>query len=219
MKLLLTASGIRNKTIEATLADLLVKPFAETKAVFIATPAMAEEGDKGWFLNDMNTFYSLGFKQFDILDIAALRKNEWLPRLETADLIIVTGGLESYFMHHADASGYRDEIKELLETRVYAGISAGSTCMSDDFLPPELEAMYEEGDSMGYKQRPLFGITNFSLLVHLNGPSFPQITKENVDPIAAKMDRKLYLIDDNTAIKIDGDDLEVVSEGGWHEYN
>lgn len=77
MKLLLTSNGIANKSIEQALAELLGKPFAESRIVFIPTAANAEPEDKQWLINDYGNTAKLDFKNLYIVDLAVsgLEKN------------------------------------------------------------------------------------------------------------------------------------------------
>ncbi len=71
MKLLLTSAGLRNETLRQALRDLLQKPFASTNVVYVPTASVAEPGDHGWFVTDLNRVYGLGF----IDDETAIRVN------------------------------------------------------------------------------------------------------------------------------------------------
>jgi len=60
MKLLLTSSGLTNKSIAKALLDLAGKPFSELNLVFIPTAANVEKGDKDWLLQDLINCRNLG---------------------------------------------------------------------------------------------------------------------------------------------------------------
>jgi dipeptidase E len=60
------------------------------------------------------------------------------------------------------------------------------------------------------------GTTNdFSIRPHLNSPDFPLITKGGIADTAGSLGYKVYGIDDTSAVMVDGDNIEVISEGEW----
>ena len=120
MKLMLTSAGVTNKSLENALKQLVK---GKIKMAFIPTAANIEEGDKDWLITDLNNCRKLG--EVDIVDISALEKDVWLSRLEKANVIFVGGGNTVYLMVCVLKSGLDKELKELLKTRVYVGISAG----------------------------------------------------------------------------------------------
>ena len=63
------------------------------------------------------------------------------------------------------------------------------------------------------------GLTHFALIPHLDNPDFPDASLANAEKWAAKLPVPVYAIDDQTAIKVTGDSLEVVSEGHWKLFN
>ncbi len=86
MKLLLTSSGLRNETLRQALRDLLGKPFEAANIVYIPTASVAEPGDHGWFVEDMNRLHGLGWREFDILELNGLPRQMVLDRLLHADV-------------------------------------------------------------------------------------------------------------------------------------
>jgi len=216
MKLLLTSGGLENITIINALRELIGKDFKDVKAVFISTAANMEEGDKGWLINDLVKGKELGFETVDVVDIAAVPKEVWLPRLEKADVIMVGGGNTSYLMGQIKKSGLADVLPELLKTRVYVGISAGSMVMAPNLREKEMQRLYEEpiveADNEG------LGLVDFLIVPHMNSPYFPRAA-ELIDEIAKDIDTPLYAIDDQTAVKVVDRKTEVVTEGKWKRYN
>lgn len=59
------------------------------------------------------------------------------------------------------------------------------------------------------------GIVNFSIFPHLDHPSLPENTLADAEKWAAGIAGPAYAIDDETAIKVVDDAVEVVSEGHW----
>jgi len=61
------------------------------------------------------------------------------------------------------------------------------------------------------------GLVDFTMWVHVDNPNpiFDEHTMDNVERWARGVPVPTYAIDDQTAIKVDGDDVEVISEGNW----
>lgn len=205
MKLLLTSGGLRNSTLVNAFLDLVGKPAGEIKIAFIPTALNVEPGDKGWAIDQMIRLRDIGVGQLDIVDISAVPKEVWLPRLEESNVIFVNGGNTTYLMTKFNESGLTDEIPRLLEDRVYVGVSAGSYVATPDirFNSDNVEEVLD-----GLR------LVEFGLQVHLYSPKFPQAkTIEAVKEKARGCPYVVYALDDEMAIKIDGDSMEVVGEG------
>jgi hypothetical protein len=50
---------------------------------------------------------------------------------------------------------------------------------------------------------------------HLNSRSFPNRTPAWFEKAAAKLDCPVYAIDDDSAVRVRGDEIDVVSDGQW----
>jgi len=124
MKLLLTSGGLTNNSIKKALRELAGKPFNSLKLAFIPTAANVEDGDKKWFLHDLNNFSKQKFKSFDIVDFSAVPQEVWQPRFEQADILVFGGGNTFHLMYWLRKSGLEDLLPKLLRTKVYVGISA-----------------------------------------------------------------------------------------------
>lgn len=220
MKALLTSAGITNKTLERAFQDLVGKSFKETKVAFIPTAADVEPGHKDWFVDNINQFFNLGIGSFDVVDIAALERKFWEPRLETADVLYVSGGNEYFLMYHILKSGLIEVLPKLLEQRVWVGVSAGSMVLGKRIAPEYIKLIYEEEILPPFDKVDSFlNFVDFSIKPHMNSPHFPKASQESLDRYAPQILDTFYGLDDNSAIKIVGDNIEVVSEGDWKKYN
>lgn len=217
MKLLLTSGGLENQSIINALRELVGRDFKEAKLVFIPTAANMEEGDKWWLINDLVKCKELGFKEVDIVDIAAVTKEIWQKRLEKADVIIVGGGNTSYLMGQIKKSGLADILPKLLKSRVYVGISAGSMVMAPKLKEKEMQRLYEE-PILDDDTNEGLGFVDFLVVPHMNSPFFPRAA-ELIDEVARDIEIYLYAIDDQTAVKVVDGKVEVVTEGKWKKYN
>lgn len=107
MKLLLTSAGLSNESIIKAFFDLVGKSAKEIRVAFIPTASNIETGDKWWLIKDLSTLQGMGFAQLDIVDISAMPKVAWQPRLEEADVFFFGGGNTFYLMHWIRKSGNR----------------------------------------------------------------------------------------------------------------
>jgi dipeptidase E len=217
MKLLLTDSGIKNASIQDALVDLLRKPIAESNALCIPTAAYghpnATPAGPWRFVSGRSTepMCELGWKSVGVLELTALPSIDearWVSWVREADVLLVNGGDALYLCHWMRQSGLADLLPSLRET-VYVGFSAGSMVMTprigEDFVgwkPPT------GGDST-------LGMVNFSIFPHMDHPACPENTMAAAEKWAAEIAGPAYAIDDQTAIKVTDDAVEVVSEGHW----
>jgi dipeptidase E len=219
MKLLLTSAGIQNPSIHVALVDLLGKPIADSNALCIptggygssyGTPAGAWRFISG---NSAQPMTELGWKSLGVLELTALPSidhERWVSWVREADVLLVNGGDALYLAHWMRESGLADLMPSLSET-VYVGFSAGSMVLTprigEDFVgwkPPA-------GDDS------TLGIVGFSIFPHVDHPDLPDNTMSQAERWAAGLSNPAYAIDDDTAIKVTDDTLEVVSEGHWKQ--
>lgn len=215
MKLLLTSAGLSNPSIIKGLETLLEKPIKGSKLAFIPTAANVESGDKSWMISDLNNFINAGF-EVDIVDISAVSKNIWLPRLQGADVLFTGGGNTFHLMHWVKQSGLQTELPDLLKTRIYAGISAGS-CIAGPTIKNCVQDLFEEQYDIQIKDG--LGLVEFQIIPHLNSPFFDKIRVEHIEKAAKNLTEPVYALDDNSALKINDKNIEVISEGTWKRFN
>ena len=117
---------------------------------------------------------------------------------------------------------------------MYVGVSAGSMLAAPIFgetyrkpyqgtgNPLTLEDMTfpaPEGEiTMNFITAKGAGFTDFALIPHANQKDRADASFDNAPKWAAKLPVPLYAIDDQTAIKVIGDVVEVVSEGEWNRF-
>lgn len=218
MKLLLTSSGITNRTIEKALLGLLGKPYEKSSLAFIPTAANIEEGDKNWLVNDMNNFRVLGFNIFDVVDISAVSEKIWKPALERADIIVFGGGNVAYLSKWLRKAGLDKLLPELLKTKIYVGISAGSMVTAKTVSLSSASILnYEK--SGGLKTNRGLNLVDFEIWPHLNSKWFPKVRVPFLQKISPKIPQTFYAIDDDTAIQVVDGKIKVVSKGVWKKFN
>jgi dipeptidase E len=242
MKLLLTSSGISNPSIHHALVDLLGKPIAESNALFVPTgiypfsvgAAMAYKAVCGKVPTPL---CELGWKSLGLLELTALPsidRNAWVPSVEETDALLVWGGDPLFLSYWMNASGLPDLLSSLQRPLVYVGVSAGSMVAAPTFgesyrKPYQgtgsrltLEDMTfptSDGEvTMNFITAKGAGFTNFALIPHANHKDRPDASFAGASKWAAKLPVPVYAIDDETAIKVIGDSVEVVSEGQWKQF-
>ena len=213
MKILLTSNGLVNASIVAALQELVGKPFAETNLAFIPTAINPEETDKSWVIRDLVNIQKQGFKLLDIVDISAMPMEWWLPRLEHADVLFFSGGHSPHLMHWLQKSGLAERLPELLKTRVYVGISAGSivACPSLALSNGNKRLSYEE--KTGYNNMDALHLVDFHVRPHLNAGKRLHTRAEAIKEVAKSLSEVVYGLDDQSALKVVDGNVEIVSEG------
>jgi dipeptidase E len=219
MRLLLTSAGIKNASIRDALIGLLGKPIAEANALCIPTAMyghpMVGPGPGAWrFISGREPetpMCELGWKPLGVLELTALPsidEEHWVPKVRETDVLLVAGGDALYLCHWMRGSGLADLLPSLRET-VWVGLSAGSMVMTprigEDFVgwkPPT------GGDET-------LGLVDFSIFPHLDHEDLPENSMADAERWAAEIGGPAYAVDDQTAIKVTDDTVEVVSEGHW----
>lgn len=218
MKLLLTSEGFTNKKIIGALRDLVEKPFGEVSLAFIPTAANVDESDKSWLVDDYRECLNLGLKFFDIVDISALDNKIWEPRLRVADILVFGGGNTFHLIYWIRKSGLYELLAELLATKIYVGISAGSMVTSSEILLSQSKRLYYE-DLKGNQDDEGLGYVDFQFRPHLNSPNFPNVNEGVLQELAKEIDKPIYALDDNMALKVVDGKVDVVGEGKYLLFN
>lgn len=218
MKLLLTSGGITNSLIANALFELTGKRPEETTVAFIPTASNVEVGDKDWLIADLINLKKQNFKSIEITDISAVNEKIWRPSLERADILFFEGGNTYHLMRWLNKSGLTDLLPELLKDKVYVGVSAGSIVTNPDLSLKLSQAIYEEDMSEAEELKGL-NFVDFYFLPHLNSEWFGKARKENIEKAAQEINRTIYALDDNSALKIIDGKIEVISRGEWFAIN
>jgi dipeptidase E len=218
MRLLLTANGLRNEGLVATLRDLLGKPFASANAVFIPTASVAVSGDHSWMLEDLVRLHALGWNELNVLTLDGLPRAMMIERLRRADVIYVEGGNHYHLADRIAANDLAEEFLVLLRTRVYVGVSAGSMIFSRRLSDRTAELIGELDDLAILEGRAAaspFGLFDWYVKPHLNSPQFPARDEAWAQRIGAAVDFPLYVLDDESALRVRDGEVDVVGEGRW----
>jgi dipeptidase E len=215
MKLLLTSNGLSNQSIAHALFELTGKPASETVIVFIPTAMNVAQRSKGWLINDLYNIKKQGFKFIDIVDISALPKEIWLPKIESGDVLFFSGGNPYHLMYWLEKSGLSKLLPDLLKTRVYAGISAGSMITNPSLfsINDDKETYYEE--NFGYNSEIALNFVDFYSYPHFNSPGHSHSNEETLKKIAEATKKTIYGLDDESALKVVDGVVSVATEGKY----
>ncbi|MGA7158651.1 MAG: Type 1 glutamine amidotransferase-like domain-containing protein [Acidobacteriaceae bacterium] len=240
--MLLTSSGIKNASILGALEGMLGKPVGEATALVVPTgiyPFSVGAEMAGRLIRGTapTPLCELGWKSVGVLELTALPsidRSAWVPAVEAADALLVWGGDPLYLSGWMRESGLVEVLASLERPLVYVGVSAGSLVTAPVFgetyqkpykgtgVPLTVEEMTfptpEGGVTMNFITAKGAGFVEFAMVVHANDGSRPDATFENAERWAAKLPVPVYAIDDQSAVKVVGESVEVVSEGEWRRF-
>jgi len=225
MKLLLTSLGLSNPTIVGALEQLLGKPISQSRMVYVPTALHGTPGGGRWAWELLNMSRPESWAEVGMLELTALPglpEATWMPVLTRADAIVVGGGNTPYLSHWFVASGFAARLPGLLEHATYVGVSAGSMVVGSGFQIDRLrlasDGIYDDdlyGDTapLGLGSDRTLGLVDFAVRPHLGSADFPQATLERIRAGAVG---PTWVLDDESAVAVDGDEVTVASEGEWH---
>jgi dipeptidase E len=243
MKLLLTSAGITNPSIHQALVDLLGKPIAQSNALVIPTaiypfpggPQMAGQMIRGLAKSPL---CELGWRSLGVLELTALasiEKEVWTTAVRDADALLVWGGDVLYLSYWMRESGLAALLPALRDDAVYVGVSAGSMATTSLIGETYVESPRGVGSPLtstdvmfsspeGDVERIFvtahgLGLVDFSLIPHYGHEQHLDASPANAPRWAAMIPAPTYAIDDQTAIKVSGGAVEVVSEGQWELFS
>jgi dipeptidase E len=218
MKLLLTSAGVTNPSIRGALEDLLGKPISESSALCIPTAQYGHPwlgpGVKAWeFIsgNSENPMVDLGWRSIGVLELTALPsidEGRWKPLVLETDVLLAAGGDALYLSHWLRESRLADMFPSMAET-VWVGMSAGSMVMTPRIGEEFVGWKPPAGDDSA------LGIVDFSICPHLAPDGEPGNSLAAAERWAAGIRHPSYAIDDQTALRVTDDGVEVITEGRW----
>jgi dipeptidase E len=220
VKLLLTSAGIKNPSIERALVDLLGRPIADADALCIPTAGYGHpQGSPGgaWrFISGRAStpMCELGWKSLGVLELTALPsidRDRWVNWVREADVLLVNGGDALYLSYWMRASGLADLLSTLPD-KVWVGLSAGSMVMT-----PRIGEEFVGWEAPDGSDSTL-AVVDFSIFPHLDHPQLPENSMADAERWAAAIGGPAYAIDDDTAIRVTGGAVEVISEGQWRQF-
>ena len=223
MRLLLTSGGISNPSIADALVGLLEKPIAESSALVVPTaiypfPDGAAGAWRAVCGKAPSPLCDVGWKSLGLLELTALpsiQEESWVPMVRETDALLVWGGHVMYLCYWMRQSGLADLLPSLSET-VYVGVSAGSIVTTPYNCDAEFNLQYvPTGSDQAREGDRALGLVDFALRVHLDREGFDDSSMTEVEKWASAIPVPTYAIDDQSAVRVAGDAVDVVSEGTW----
>lgn len=178
----------------------------------------------------------LGWKSLGVLELTALPsldRDVWAAAVQDADALLVWGGDPVYLSYWIKHSGLADLFPSLRPETVYVGVSAGSIAMTSVFgetyfAPPkcsgerlssqEIVFVGPRGElTMTLVMAEGAGLVDFAIIPHVDFDDDQDAA--NAETWARRIPGPTYALDDETAVKVVDDAVEVVSEGHWKLFN
>lgn len=206
-----------NESLRRTFVEMAGKKPEETSVVFVTTASNVETGDKSWVIKDLTILKEMKIKKIMMTDISAVPESVWRPQFEEADVMIFEGGNTFYLMEWIAKSGLNKLLPELLQTRVWVGISAGSMVPGPD-LKVKVEHLFGESLDKN-KDLNALGLTDFYILPHCNDEHLNGLNRSEIEAALGKQKIVTYALDDQSAVKVIDGSVEVISEGKWFKIN
>ncbi len=219
MDYLLTSGGVQNPSIHNALREMLRKPIEECHAIAITTASYALGRGTDLAVNfiqgkDEAPMVDLGWKSVGLLELSAVSVIDpaiWQPAVEQADVILVNGG-DPLFLHHWFVESGFDRMLPNL-TGVYVRISACNM-----ILTPRIGTDFVEWKKTPEQSDVTLGLVDFSIFPHLDHPQLPDNHLQAAKSWAETLTNPAYAIDDATAIRVIGSNVDVISEGKWVQF-
>ena len=211
MKFLLTSSGLTSESLVHALEKLAGKAFSEMTILYISTAGNTSVDGENWLVDELLLFRERGCKKVALLDIA-IPKELWAKHFTPADVVCFGGGNEKYLARVMQEQGFKEFIVPLLSDKVYMGISAGSM-VAGHFLKGGLTNELFPEEDYGSEGGIPMGILDVIFVPHMNSEWFKKVRPEFLSTLKDKFDHDTYATDDETALAIDGDHIEVVGTG------
>lgn len=211
MKLLLTSGGLTTDILRKKFLDLIEKDAESIKVAFIDTASKVEK-DKGFVERDIENLKKMGEIEITRIDISD-PKDAWESVIDSADVIWVEGGNTFYLLNEVVKSGLNNTLREIIEGKLYVGVSAGSILVT----PSIAISGVEPGDPNNVGVSDLSGLSWVDFEVSPHTPDV--VSLRNVEEYAKQSGRKLYAYDDQTAVLVEDNNISIVGDGFSKEIN
>jgi dipeptidase E len=153
-----------------------------------------------------------------MIDFVSLPPTDIAMRLHAADVLYVDGGNVYWLAKAMGAPEIKPLIEDFLSKKVYAGVSAGSMIFSKYISSATAPVFGEEGELpiAGGEVNAPFGYFDWYVRPHFKSSACtPPCDEDWIRGIAAQVEFPIYGIDDQTAVRVIGDTVDVVTEGAW----
>lgn len=214
MKLVLCSEGFKTPNTVQACVDLVGKPQDQITFAVINEAYAAKAGDKRWVISNLSDVAKNFPSEMDIVNLLAFPIDEIEERISKYDAIFVVGGHTDYLMSVFTKTGFDKLLPKLLENKVYVGSSAGSMIIGKRLTNEAYDLLYE---NTGYEVSKYLELVDFSIMPHMDSPRHPE-RMEKLSQAAQKNKGKIYGLNDDSAIVVDGGKIEIIGSEPY-EYN
>lgn len=131
MNVLLTSCGLETEQIENTFKNMLTKPLAEVKAMFIPTAAVSADAIEV-LPKCLNDLLKVGIKRENIF-VYDLHDELDSDIYNTYDVIYLCGGNPDYLLRRINECRFNSRLLEFINNEgIVVGVSAGSMIFAND---------------------------------------------------------------------------------------
>lgn len=206
-RVLLTSDGVNNGMIADSLQKLVGDTPGATKIGFITTAGNPDGGGMSPHVSQLNDLSRAGYQWVVSLDVTDMRRS-WRSHLDDADVVMIGGGNTYYLLDMCKRTGFDKWIADNLEKKVFVGVSAGSIILTPNIGIAGVEPA--DANDIGLKDLRGLSVVSFEV-----SPHTPEVVSvESVRRYASTTPNQIHLMDNSTAIQVNGNSIEVVSAGG-----
>lgn len=183
------------------------KPFSKLKTAFVINASKSVPNTD--YLERHRKFFKEHDYSIQELDIDGKDKNELRALLKGFEAVFVEGGNSFYLLKSIRESGFDEVIRELLpQGLIYIGASAGSY-VACPTIEMALWKHQDKYDHHGITDYTAMNLVPFLMTVHYK-PEYREILKDKI----ARAKYPVKVLDDDQAILVDGDKVELIGRKG-----
>lgn len=201
MKLVLCSEGFKTDNTVQACVELCNKPQDQISVAVINEAYAAEEGDKYWVVDNLNSVAQNFTGGLDIVDLLALPLDTVKQRIMQCDVIFTIGGQVDYLMSVFNKTGFAKLLPELLETKVYVGSSAGSMVLGKRLSAEAYDTMYGQTGTYGITK--YMELVDVAIMPHMDSEHFPH-RQETLLQAAGDHPGTIYGLRDDSALVVNG---------------
>lgn len=197
---MLTSSGLENKVLKDKFLELVDKPAADIKVLFVPTAANVQE-NTSYVDKDKKDILKIGITSENFIEYD-LDKDVSNISLDEIDVIYVEGGNTFYLLDKVRKTGFDKKIKEMVEKGVvYVGVSAGSILVGPNI---GLAGPFDPND---------FGVTDYTGVNLTDKVICPHYNEKNeafINKFKEKDNYEIVRLNDGQALVVEGKREEVI---------
>ena len=193
-KLLLTSHGFSDKLVYQAFLKLLDKPAHDLTAAIITTASVEHKEKNKYAVSTKEYFEELDFKEVKFVDM----EFDDPDILKNFDVIYINGGNTFYLLYHLKKSGADKILKEISDSTILVGTSAGAVVLGPDIkIAAEFD---DERNVIGLKDFSALNLTDIIVIPH-----YREELENDIKDFEKENNCKVTRLKDGQAISIVGD--------------